>query len=77
MYDIMIAQPSRCENITQNAVFIQHEYLKGIYQAYTKYIHIMCPLQPSCEPSLSPKRAWMSQTWTFCGSFPFWLLKVL
>ena len=29
------------ENITQNAVFIQHEYLKGIYQAYTKYIHII------------------------------------
>ena len=65
------------ENITQNAVFIQHEYLKGIYQAYTKYIHIICPLQPSCEPSLSPKRAWMSRTWTFCGSFPFWLLTVL
>ena len=61
----------------QNAFFIQHECLTGIYQVYTKYIHIISLMQPLCGPSWSPKRAWMSQTWTFYGSPPSWPLKVL
>lgn len=63
--------------IHQNAFFIQHECLTGIYQVYTKYIHIISLMPPFCGPSWSPKRAWMSQTWTFYGSLPSWPLKVL
>ena len=62
--------PSQCS-------FIQHEYLTGICQAYTKYIHVISLLLPSCGLSWSPKHAWMSRTWTSCGFFLFWLLKVL
>jgi hypothetical protein len=51
--------------------------IKGIYQVYTKYIHIISLVPPFCRPNWSPKRAWMSQTWTFYGSLPSWPLKVL
>ena len=59
------------------SAWISDRYIPGIYQAYTRYIHIISLLLPSCGPSWSPKRPWMSRTWTFCWSFPFWLLKVL
>ena len=59
--------------IHQNVFFIQHECLTGLYQVFTKYIHIISLMPPFCWPSWSPKHAWMSQTWTFL----FWLLKVL
>jgi hypothetical protein len=60
-----------------NCIFTQHEYLAGICKAYTRHIPIISPLQPSCGPSWSPTSAWMPRTWTFCGSFQFWTLKVL
>ena len=60
-----------------NCIFTQHEFLTGICQAYTRHILIISHLQPSCGPSWSPKSAWMPWTWTFCGSFQFWTLKVL
>ena len=60
-----------------NYIFTQHEYLTGICLAYTRHILIISPLQPSCGPSWSPTSAWMPRTWTFCGSFQFWTLKVL
>ncbi len=40
--------PSKC-------IFTPHQYLTGIYQAYTKYIHTISLLPPSCGPSWSPQ----------------------
>ncbi len=74
---IYISLPGRGTSFyPSNCIFTQHKYLTGICKAYTRHILIISHLQPSCWPSWSPKSAWMPRTWTFCGSFQFWTLKV-
>ena len=54
------------------ALLKKHVLLSSfICQVYTRYMLVISLQQHACGPAGSPKRAWMFQTWTVCGSFLF------
>ena len=44
-------------------------FISKVYTRHIPCMYVIFLLQPSCWLSWSLKRAWMSQTWTFCGFF--------